>query len=215
MKSVMKFALFLWPGSTGALRYGLWKQLGIALLFGFLCQATLCLNFYWRDFCAGYLRFATFFALGVSQLALSAIAASQIKAYERMRNYDSSGKAFLEAQTLYLRGAWFEAECCLKAILKRNPADVDAMLLLATLYRHVKRFDDARRSLSELEKFDAALFWREEIAFERQALREDENDENEEDVEEEPNAAEEQTEESVAERLDEAGENAESVRKAA
>ena len=185
----MKLMLFFWPGSTGALRYGLWKQLGIALLFGFLCQGTLCLNFYWRDFCTGTMRIVSFLALGAAQLVLSAIAASQIKAYERMRNYDSSGKAFLEAQTLYLRGAWFEAECCLKAIMKRNPADVDAMLMLATLYRHVKRFDDARRTLSELEKFEDASFWREEIGFERQAIREDERAEDEPDESEEPDDA--------------------------
>ena len=117
-----------------------------------------------------------------SWLFLSVAASSSLKKYEKMLDVDSSGEAFLEAQTHYLCGNWFEAECCLKNLLKKNPYDAEALLLKATLYRHLRRFSEARKTRSDLEKIDASLYWREEIDFEKKAIVEDENEKDDEDA---------------------------------
>ena len=187
MKSFIKPIFFLWPGSSGAMRYGLWGHLGVALLFGVICQLTIFLNFFWIDFLSSFSKVCTWgFAL-IAWLFLSVAASSSLKRFERTLNADSSGEAFLEAQTHYLCGNWFETECCLKNLLKKNPYDVEALLLKATLYRHLRRFSESRKTLAELEKIEASSYWREEIEFEKKAIVEDENDK--EDVEEEKDDA--------------------------
>lgn len=174
MRFILAPIFFLWPGFNGVARYGLWRQLAIALLFGFHCQATLVLNFYWCDFLSSFLKNSLYVFLFLSWAFLSVCASSHLKKYEKMRKVDSNGEAFLEAQTFYLKGDWFETECCLKAMLKKNPFDPEALLMLATLYRHVKRYVEAKRAIADLEKLDSAFHWRYEIALEKKALKEEE-----------------------------------------
>lgn len=175
--------LRLWPGFRGVVRFGLWDQLGIALLFGAICQLTLAVNFLWSDFLSNYSRASVGVGAVVCWIFLGAVANGRLKKYEKLRNFDANGEQFLEAQTHYLRGNWFETECCLKATLKKNPYDAEALLLLATLYRHVKRFSEARRTLFELEKLEAADFWYYEISLEKAAIQNDEREAKEEERE--------------------------------
>ena len=174
LRFIVASICFLWPGFNGIVRYGLWSQLAIALTFGALCQGTLALNFLWCDFLSQFVRVSLFAALFISWVALSVVASVRLRRYEKMRKADSKGQTFLEAQELYLKGNWFETECCLRALLKNNPYDADALLYLASLYRHTKRFSEAKRTISELERLDASFRWEYEIALEKKALKEEE-----------------------------------------
>ena len=165
---------FLWPGFGGVARYGLWSQLGIALVFGAHCQATLALNFLWCDYLSNFCKTSLCVALFLSWIILGAVASSRLKRYEKTRSFDSDGSVFREAQTRYLKGEWFEAERCLKEILGKNSSDPEALLMLATLYRHIGRRGEAKTVLSDLEKLDASYRWRYEIALERKMLKEEE-----------------------------------------
>ena len=165
--------LSLWPGFVGVVRRGLWDQLALALLFGVFAQTTLFVNFFWSDYLSGYLRASIGVVFLIAWIFLGAVANGRLKRYEKSLLYDADGELFLEAQTRYLRGEWFEAECALKSVLKKNSQDVEALLLLATLYRHVKRFSEARQTLAALEKLEAADYWRYEIALEKEAIRSD------------------------------------------
>ena len=177
MKNCASILCFFWPGSKGVLRYGLWDQLGLALFFGLLCNATFFLCFFWEDFLSNFAKLTLGGALLFAWLALNCVASSKLKKYERTRTADGKSEAFLEAQTHYLRGNWFETETCLKAMLKINPYDAEALLLLATLYRRLKRFAEAKRNLTALEKLDAADYWIYEIALEKNALTLEEKEE--------------------------------------
>ena len=203
LKNLVKPLLILWPGATGVLRYGLWGHLGIAALFGLICQTVLFLNFYWVNFLSHFARMLALLGVLISWLFLSAVASSSLKKYEKMRNTDSEGEAFLEAQTHYLRGNWFETECCLKNLLKKNPYDVESLLMAATLYRHLKRFSDARKTLMTLEKIDASAYWQEEIEFEKKAIVEDENEEHEDSTDEEGERAGDSEQDNIREKENE------------
>ena len=179
MRFLVAPIVFLWPGFRGVARYGLWSQLAIALVFGFLCQATLALNFLWSDFFSSFFHTLLRVFLLVSWILLNVVASVRLKSYKKMRASDSTGEAFLEAQTHYLKGNLFETECCLKALLKKNPYDSDALLFLATLYRHMGRYADARRYLAEMEKLDSSYRWQNEIAVEKNIIKEKELEEKE------------------------------------
>lgn len=70
---------------------------------------------------------------------------------------------FLQAQAEYLKGHWFEAEAPLRQILKTDPDDTDARLLLVGLLRRSARHDEARRQLKRLAKMPHARKWEAEI----------------------------------------------------
>ncbi|MCR4413284.1 MAG: tetratricopeptide repeat protein [Thermoguttaceae bacterium] len=76
-----------------------------------------------------------------------------------------------------MKGNWFEAECLLSRILKRNPRDLEARLMLATLLRHTGRRDEAARQLDRLERFEGSGKWVLEISRERQQLQAAKSDE--------------------------------------
>jgi thioredoxin-like negative regulator of GroEL len=78
---------------------------------------------------------------------------------------------FIQAQGEYLRGNWFEAESLLKRLIQESGRDVEAHLLLATLYRRTRRYDEALARLDSLEQFDQATRWQWEIASERRLIQ--------------------------------------------
>lgn len=77
---------------------------------------------------------------------------------------------FREAQQCYLRGDWVAAEQKLLKLLKQDARDVESRLMLATLWRHQGRGEEALRQLDRLERLEAASEWQYEIAAEREAL---------------------------------------------
>ena len=60
----------------------------------------------------------------------------------------------------------------LKEILASNNEDAEARLLLATLWRHQTRYEDARQELDRLARLESAKVWQFEIGQERQRIAE-------------------------------------------
>ena len=65
---------------------------------------------------------------------------------------------------------WFHTESLLRRLLRKEPRDVEARLLLATLYRHTRRSREARRELRRLERMEHAETWQMEIQQELRQL---------------------------------------------
>ncbi len=84
----------------------------------------------------------------------------------------ASGPGFSRAIEYYLQGNWFEAERLLVGLLHKDPRDVDARLMIATLLRHTGRWDEAARQLEQLARIEASHKWDLEIGRERQLLAE-------------------------------------------
>jgi hypothetical protein len=78
---------------------------------------------------------------------------------------------FREAQLAYLAGDWVSAEQTLLKLLKQDPRDAEARLMLATLWRHESRPEAAEEELDQLELLETAAPWRYEIAQERERIR--------------------------------------------
>ncbi len=167
----MKHLLCLWPGAGGVLRQGRWSFLAIALVYGFVLCGVVAANFYWSELLTGMFRWAAYGTLVFFWLALSCKSAGLEKHCNRLRLPPPPEKDSLpDAQSHYLQGNWFEAECCLNMLLQKNPRDIEAMLMLATLYRHKDRHDEAGELLRELERLEDAARWKFEIRSEKRKL---------------------------------------------
>jgi len=84
---------------------------------------------------------------------------------------DRSDRLFGEAQQCYLAGDWVKTEQLLRQLLKHDKKDIEARLMLATLWRHQDRKDEASEQLDRLERQEAAAPWRHEIAREKDQLK--------------------------------------------
>ena len=167
----MNFVMCLWPGSGGVWRQGRWSFLTIALLYGFVLCGVVATNYYWTELLTGIFRWGTYIMLGFVWLVLSSQSSRLEKRCDHLRLPPSPDKdTFPDAQQHYLQGNWFEAECCLNILLQKNPRDIEAMLMLATLYRHKERYDEAGNLLQELERLEDAEPWKFEIRSEKRKL---------------------------------------------
>jgi tetratricopeptide (TPR) repeat protein len=167
----MNYVLCLWPGAGGVFRQGRWPFLTIALLFGFVLCGTVTLNFYWTELLTGTLRWGMYVMLGFLWLTLSNQSSRMEKHSNFLRLPPPPDKDMLpDAQQHYLQGNWFEAECCLNILLQKNPWDIEAMLMLVTLYRHKERYDEAEHLVQELERLENADHWKFEIRMEKRKL---------------------------------------------
>ncbi|MEM8943710.1 MAG: hypothetical protein AAGD11_00895 [Planctomycetota bacterium] len=77
---------------------------------------------------------------------------------------------FREAQGYYLRNDWVATEQLLLKLVKQDGRDVESRLMLATLWRHQGRVAEAKRQLDRLARLEAASCWESEIAAERMAI---------------------------------------------
>jgi len=171
MSKALKLLFYLWPGAGGILRQGRWSFLTIALVYGFAVCGVVAANFYWSEMLTGFFRTFSCVAVFVLWLILSGKSAAIEKKCRKMRCPPPPEKdGFIDAQHHYLQGNWFEAECCLTMLLKNNPRDIEAMLMLATLYRHKERYDEAARLLRELTLLEDAAVWKPEIRSEKRKL---------------------------------------------
>ncbi|HOM17750.1 MAG TPA: hypothetical protein PK777_02195 [Thermoguttaceae bacterium] len=55
--------------------------------------------------------------------------------------------------------------------MRENPRDVEARLMIATLFRHTRRWEEASRQLDQLERLEASRAWTLEIHRERERIR--------------------------------------------
>lgn len=151
----------LWPGLLRLWCEGRWSALvvalGLAAKLNLLLLATfvtphppggIVLGLGWLALCTGW-TIGIWRSVRYAQRALPDPGACQ--------------DLFIQAQAEYLRGHWFEAEALLDKVLRTDQRDVDAQLMLATLYRRTGRIREARRRLRTLQRKEGAEKWQMEI----------------------------------------------------
>jgi len=166
------WAIHLWPGFALVWKRGGWLALGWALAFAALVDFAIVATFIWTGLFPALVRKAAWMAVAVVWVG-SALVDRWLG-----RGLDSSDETarpddpFREVVEQYVQGNWFETECLLADLLRRNPRDVDAGLMLATLYRHTGRLDEAVERLDHLQRLDEGAKWALEISRERRWLAE-------------------------------------------
>ncbi len=170
----MRFAMRLmafWPGLPQLWLRGDWLGMAAAVAFSVLLNAGIAASFLWP----GALP-----ALGIVMIWLATASFWCISLWRTQTQADQiapmpAGDAvealFIAAQTEYLQGRWSEAETIARRILDQQIDDAETRLLLAAVLRRQHRHVEARQTLLELQQWDGAGPWREEIQRELQWLR--------------------------------------------
>jgi len=158
---------YCWPGLPQLLQ-GNWWALGWAFLGAALLNVGILSTFVWKEWLPEWARpvlWGGIFLLWVGSALATASWPRPIGSSETPSG--SSNALFMEAMEYYLQGQWFEAEKRFIQLLRQNPRDVEARLMIATLFRHTRRWEEALRQLDQLERLEASQAWALEIQRER------------------------------------------------
>ena len=160
-----QWLLYLWPGLPDLWRHGSWSGLALAGGFAALLNLTLAVSFIWTGWIGAEMRWMAWLALAIccAYATWSAQCAAQ-------RPAEAAEGLFSRVQSEYLQGNWFAAEKLLSQLMQQNCQDVDAQLMLASLYRHTARLPEAEQALGRLSRLEGCEKWTLEIHRERQLL---------------------------------------------
>lgn len=168
----MRWAMYAWPGLPHVWIRGSWSALAVAVAAGVLLNLALLSTVVWTELLAEGLRKSLWLGLLIGWPAAALFEAAWLRRQIGRERPDAPvepGEAtFEEAQEHYLKGNWFEAERVLGILLRRNTRDLEARLMLATMYRHTRRLEEAARQLDALDRCEGAERWQWEIARERE-----------------------------------------------
>lgn len=172
--------MYCWPGLRPLWRNGSWLGLSWAVTFSVVLNLALLSTIVWPQLLGP----------SIPQALWMAAAAIWIGAawYElRWANHEADTSPnqpqnddalFIQAQTEYLKGNWEEAEWLLRQRLAVCHRDIEARLLLATLYRRRGRDQLAKEQFQVLQRFDQAARWVDEIDRELDCLESESTDED-------------------------------------
>lgn len=163
----------LWPGLARLWWRGQWKGLLSATFFAGLLNFALLATFVWPELFGRVLPVAGWLAVGAIWLYGAIVAYCRLPEYRSGHDIDLSKvdvDLFVQAQGEYLKGQWVEAESTLQRWLE-NRIDIEAILLLATIYRHTNRSQDAVAQLKRLQLLEGGEKWRYEVERELGRLR--------------------------------------------
>ncbi len=170
--------MYLWPGLAQLWRRGSWAGLALAVGFTALANLLAASALVWTEWLPPRVRWIGLATLaGVWLLAWIEGRAdwrrlvSELSGGESAPAVDAAAQSdewFREAQRAYLAGDWVSVEQTLLRLLKQDPRDAEARLMLATLWRHEGRQDAATAELDRLERLETAAPWHYEIARERE-----------------------------------------------
>lgn len=166
------WAAFLWPGLPQLWLRGQWAGLAKAVGAAVVLNAVLLGTFGWSELISSGMRNVLWIAVALFWTASAAAGYVQTRRRANRRQLAPAKDTFTQALELYLKGDYFQAECLLVEMLARNERDLDARLMLAALYRHNRRYDEATKQLDTLVRFEGAEKWRLEIENERSLIAE-------------------------------------------
>jgi hypothetical protein len=166
------WAAFLWPGLPQLWLRGQWAGLAKAVGAAVVLNAVLLGTFGWSELISSGMRNVLWIAVALFWTASAAAAYVQTRRQTIRKQRTPAKDTFTQALDLYLKGDNFQAECLLVEMLARNERDLDARLMLATLYRHNRRYDEAVKQLDVFTRFEGAEKWQLEIENERTLIAE-------------------------------------------
>jgi len=158
----------LWPGLGPVWFRGSGIGLAWACAFAVLFNFSLVTTFVWTEFVSSEVNGATWLTAACIW-SVSAVLSLRRPADALEQEREA---LFRTAQREYLKGNWYQAETAVRSLLQHDWRDAESRLLLATLLRHTRRWDEASEQLALLERLEAAHSWQLEITREREQLQE-------------------------------------------
>jgi len=166
------WAKYLWPGLPQLWLDGAWSGLALAIGSAALLNLLLLSTFVWVELLAPPVLLVGWLAVGAVWIGSAGLAYLTGKRRGSDRQAASTEDLFRHALGEYLRGNWYEAETVLGRLLRCEPRDIEARLMLASLLRHTRRLQEARQQLIRLERLEGCEKWSLEIGTERTLIAE-------------------------------------------
>ena len=168
----MPWATYLWPGLPQLWQRGFVAGLVLAAGCAILLNLLLLASFVWVELLSPLHLRLGWLAIGSMWTASAILSARYAGGEAAPRGAVSTEGLFREALSEYLQRSWFEAERILGRLLHLDPRDVEARLLLATLLRRTRRYQESLDQLARLELLRDAQGWTLEIAAEKRWIAE-------------------------------------------
>jgi hypothetical protein len=167
----------VWPGLPQLWRQGSWLGLAAALVFAACLNFALVTSLVWIERFDPVWRASAWTMAGAIWLAgvawswFEAEKSRRVAAAASTEAITPTEDLFSAATREYLQGNWVGAEQRLQELLRKNAEDVEARLMLATIYRRTKRYPDARNELQRLGTMEKGAHWQFEIDRELENVR--------------------------------------------
>jgi hypothetical protein len=179
-KKRVPWLAYLWPGLPHLWVEGSWAGLALAIGFTALVNLAIVNLFIWPELLEPRAKWVGGAALLVLWLAALWETHGELRRQAERRRAEreerpdpeterlagqqaDADRQLVAAQRAYLAGDWAGAERLLLELTKTHNEDIEAHLLLATLWRHLGRSRYASRRLKRIARLDAARAWRYEI----------------------------------------------------
>lgn len=168
----MRWALYLWPGMVALWTRGAWAGLVVALAFAAVVNVALLGTFVWTELLVGWQWWLVWSTVVITAVGSLAHGNGPQPAHATGAGLliDPADDLFATAQQEYMRSHWVEAEMLLRRLLVKLPGDAAARMLLATLFRHAGRYEEAQHELRRIEALNDGDDWCWEIERERDIL---------------------------------------------
>jgi hypothetical protein len=151
-------------------RHGSWLGLAVALAFTVVLSFALVNTLIWTEWFSLMWRTAAWTGAGAIWLVGVAWtwrheshAAARNTANNLPNPSSPTEDLFSAATREYLQGNWVAVHEKLAQLLAKNDNDIEARLLLASVYRRTDRVCEARAELHRLTKMEKAAAWQFEI----------------------------------------------------
>ncbi len=166
----MPLATCLWPGLPQLWRTG--ERYGLALACGFalLLNVGLLASLAWSELFTREMRIGVWVAVAVVWCVSAVLGCRFIWRRSADDRLAIEQDEFGEAQDHYLKGDWFQTQRILGDLLRRNPRDLEARLMLATMLRHTGQLNDAAGQLDQIALLEHSRRWVLEINHEKHLL---------------------------------------------
>ena len=166
--------LCLWPGLARLWFRGDFSALVTAIGFTLLLNLALVSTFLWTSWPSEGFPIVIWPIVAFIWIGSAIVTFWQLEqiVHPRHSAAESQDTLLIRAQTEYLKGNWSEVTSLINERLKREPRNVPARLLLATLFRRTGNLEKAAQQLDVLSRFDESCHWQFEIARERDLIQE-------------------------------------------
>jgi tetratricopeptide (TPR) repeat protein len=151
----------MWPGLFQLWRRAEVSGLSLAMLFAVLLNLAIASTLVWTELLPAGWRHALWGTLTI--LWLTTFVTSFRQTMRTAGPTTESEDLFSAANEEYLRGRLDLAWECLTQLMRRNPRDVEAGLLMATIDRRRGNYEQSKERLRKLQRLEAAAAWQNEL----------------------------------------------------